>query len=190
VAVRQKQAKKAAPVGKKLVTLFVVLALLVAGGVSFYQSRVAAAYSKHYMRALYGIKSGGDSGLAACKKNIAEAEVAAKEQRSYVFRVNPKEEARLTRIRGEVEKMMQQVADPPGKFAGANGQLTNLYQTYVQIHTLTIEPSRSTREYKMKVDRLDEEFRKKTQELAASLTGKLAKDLPEAKVKYRSLRDL
>lgn len=189
VAVRQQGAKKASPLGRYLLAALVVIAVLVGGGLYLLQVRAEARYSKQYMRALYGVAAGSESGLAVCGKLVAEAGRAAREQRSYVFRISPKDEARLTRIRGEVEKMMPLTNDPPKKFTAAQGKLANLYSVYLQIHALTVEPPRTIKALQEKTGQLEESFRNGRQDLAASLTGRMPEDLKHAKVKYKVLKD-
>ncbi len=188
VAVRPQGVKKASPLGRYLLAALIVVAILTGGGLYLLQMRAEASYSRHYMRALYGVAAGSDSGLAVCRKLVTEASQAASEQRSHIFRINAKDEARLTRIRSEVEKMMPLTDDPPKKFAAAKEKLAALHSVYLQIHDLTSELPRTARELQEKTGRLEESFRNGSQGLTASLTGRMPDDLREAKVKYKALQ--
>jgi hypothetical protein len=169
----------------------VVLAIVVSLGIRAYQQHNAESqYTANYFRALYCIKTAADRSLKTCAKISVDWKGNLDAGRNVDPHISVQDEADLNKVRGEIEKYMQKLNPPPGKFITANEKLANLNGVYTKLHSLAIAPSGSLQSFTESASKLDSEYKKAAQELKASLPEKLAEELNKAKVKYKGLRDL
>ncbi len=186
------KAKSVTPVSREKSRKFAMIAagvmLLVAvvasGGWFYLQHKAQQQYAENYIKALYGVKSGMEYGLTACSKISEEMNSRGN------ARISPEDEIKMSKVKDEVDKIMQKLNNPPGKFDQANDKLMKLYEIYKSIHTLAISPTGSPARISGVASKAESEFRQGTQELKNSLPEELSAALKRGKSKYRGLRDL
>jgi len=175
VAVPQKQAGRKSRV-KGYAIAIAALAVAAAIGTGIYlRHQTELMYAKNYVRALYGIKVGVDSGLDSYKKRLTTPLIS-------------KDDAKNNNVKIEVDKLMQKVSSPPKKYVDANDKLSKLYRIYSEIHSITSKPSDSLKNYADAADKLESDFEKGMKELESSIPRELSEELENARVKYKALR--
>jgi len=176
----REKSRKFAMVAAGVMLLVVVVA---SGGWFYMQHKAQQQYAENYIKALYGVKSGMEYGLTACSKISEEMKSRGS------ARISPEDEIKMSKVKDEVDKIMQKLKDPPGKFGQANEKLTKLYEIYKSIYTLAISPAGSPARISGVASKAESEFRQGTQELKSSLPEELSEALKKGKNKYRGLRD-
>ena len=109
----------------------------------FNQYRSVDSYSVNYVRALYGIGSGTDLSLKTCEKIASDL----KSNGTYDLRISVEDEARLTKVKAQVDKLMGKVNEPPAKFMKSKEKLAKLYGIYSNLHSLTLAPKGSLQNF-------------------------------------------
>ena len=179
--VSREKSRKFAMVVSGLMLLVVAVA---SGGWFYMQNKAQQQYAENYIKALYGVKSGMEYGLKACSKISEEMKSRGN------ARISPEDEIKMGKVKDEVDKIMQKLKDPPGKFGQANEKLTKLYEIYKSVYILAISPTGSSARISGVASKAESEFRQGTQELKSSLPEELSEALKKGKNKYRGLRDL
>lgn len=172
------------------IALVIGIAVL-AGGVGAYRHYQASRrYAETYTKALYGIKTGVEDSTGVSMK-IAEDWKKKQEAGTGVQpRPNADDEARLNKLKGQVDALVQKLQQPPDKFAAANDRLMKLNEIYGKAHTLALAPSGSPQGFSESAAKLQGDFTQAGHELKSALPGPLAEELKKAEQKYRGLRDL
>ncbi|MFZ3207473.1 MAG: hypothetical protein WA140_01390 [Geobacteraceae bacterium] len=170
----------------------VVLALFLAigGGSYFIGLKAQRQYSANFFLALYVITAGTDLSLQTCSKLSTEWKTRMGRGQNVNPLISAEDEIRLNKIKGEVEKIMQKLNKPPRKFANIKNNLAKLNGIYLSSYSLALTPSDNISGLNDSANSLLNDFKQATQELKASLPKELAEDLPVAKAKYKSLRDI
>jgi hypothetical protein len=157
----------------------VALLLLSIGGVYFYNHKIQKQYSKNFVVALYGIKSGTDMNLRISSKIAGAASQS---------RITSEDEADLNTVKAEIDSVMQKLDNRPKKFNKANDILTNMYGVYTRLHSSVVAPSKSQPAFTDSVKKLEGNFQQEANNLKTNLPPELLDEIKQSGNKYKSLR--
>jgi hypothetical protein len=183
-----------APAGSRnlvvgLVALVIGIALL-AGGVGAYNHhQKTKRYAATFVATLYAIKSGVELSTDVSMKVTGEWKKKEDAGLPYQPRPAVDDEARLNRLKGEVDRLMQKM-QPPAKFAAVNEQLVRLNGMYGRAHALALAPAGSRAEFRESATKLQGDFMKAARELKGALPPRLAEEFKKGQARYIGLRDL
>jgi type II secretory pathway pseudopilin PulG len=173
-----------------IVSLLMLVALLSAVGVVAYNKRKAEQeFTRYYILAVYGIKTGADLDLNQCAKLSADWRTKMTAGQNFQPRISPVDEARLTKVKVEVDIVMQRLDKSPKNFISANAKLAKLYGIYAQLHSLTLAPPSSLAGFTDSATKSENDFRQAVQEFKTALPTELLAEINKAKTKYKGLRD-
>lgn len=163
---------------------------LIVGGIFAYRSHKAGqVYADNYIKALYCIKTGVDTNIRTCASWKSEWESAGVSGRSPALRISGKDEAKTARLRGEIDKYMQTLSEPPKKFVQANDSLVKMHAIYLTSERLVKSKPTSPQMLGTSIENLTKTMGQATQTLKATLPELLKRELAAAKLKYRGLQD-
>lgn len=171
------------------ISLIVAIALCAGGAFAYKSYKAAQIYGENYVKALYCIKTGFDTNLKKCVANKAEWESATASGRSFSPSNNAKEETKAAKLRNEVEKYMQMMNNPSGKFVSSQTNLEEIHKIYVDTESLVQSKPKSPQELGNSIENLRNKMSQASQGLKSSLPDSLKRELETAKLKYRSLND-
>lgn len=186
------KARSATPVSREksrkfafaAVGVTLLAAVIVLGGWYYMHQKAQQQYAENYIKALYGVKSGMEYGLTACSKISEEMKARGS------ARISPEDEIKMGKVKDEVDKIMQKLHDPPGRFDQANEKLVKLYEIYKSVHALAVSPAGSAARISGVASKAENEFKQGTQELKSGLPEELSEALKKGQSKYRGLRDI
>lgn len=185
---RQQTVVKDSSNAKTLVAVFIGLVLVIAlsiGGIKIYkQHQQERKYAFFFTKTLYGIKSGADYSLVISEKIITES------KEKGTLRLSAGYEAGLSKIKGVADHCMQELKEPPKKYADANERVQKVYSAYVKLHSTVLAPTGTPQSFSEAVAQSDAEFKSASKELKGNLPDDLAQELKAATTKYKALRDL
>jgi len=168
----------------------IVAVALAAGGTFAYNSyKTGQIYAENYIKALYCIKTGVDTNLKTSASMKAEWESASLSGRSFSPIISSKDEAKAVKLRGEVDKILQKISEPPKKFSEANNSLMEIHKIYLETEALIVSKPNSLRELGSSIDGLDKKMSQSVQALKSTLPDSLKQELANAQLKYRGLKD-
>ena len=176
------------PLLVKLGLLALVVVLAVTAGIFYLNHKTMQGYSRNYVRALYGIKSGTDRGLELCSKTAADWQAKQGSGQNFDARIAPSETAKLTAVKDEIDRIMQQMRETPEKFSDSRAKLDRLYEIYAKLNALNLSPPKSLVEFTDATSRLQGNFDKSAQELKASLPEELREEIRRAAPRYKNLQ--
>lgn len=179
------------PRGLRLVITLLVVTLL-AGGASyaFHLHQRQQVFVDNYFRAVNGIKAGNDFSLEVCSKMAADWKAATDSGLRFTPRLNDKEQARINTTNQNVDKLLQYMGTPPGKFAQAHQKLVQLKSAYQKSQSLVTTPPENLQSLTTSADQAASNFKTAAQDLKNNLPEAMKDQLDEAKLKYHGLRDL
>jgi hypothetical protein len=169
-----------------LVAVVVVLALAV--GSFVLNMKAEQQYSRTYVLALYGVKSGADRSLNRFAKIAAEWKAKTDSGQVFLLRITPEEKSDLDTVKAEVDMVMQQLGVPPDKFVESNDRLSRLYQVYTKLYTLNLSPPVTLSGFTDSTARLESDFNRATEELQAGLPDELLEEIRRSAPRYKSLQ--
>jgi hypothetical protein len=173
-----------------LIVSLLVLAAIIGGGYTAYaRHKAEQIYVQTYFKTLYGIKTGFDLCSKTNSKIAADWKSAMDGGRPFTPRLAADEEARLGKVKTEVEKILQQLNPPPEKFATSYEQLGKLNGRYAQLHNMTLSQSASLPALTDALGKYTTEFNKQAQELKASFSEEMTEEMKQARLKYKPLKD-
>lgn len=187
-AAPKKPAGKFAIVNKYTISAALFAVLMVAGYAVYSHITAIKEYSAHYIRVLYGIKTGTDLCLQPFEKTTSSS-ADSFSQVNAAPTLSSKEQSRLTTVKVRVDALMKETESPPKKFLIAKKNLDNLYGTYAKMHALALQHSNSLQDYADSAEKLKNEFKNSSRELKSALPEQLSDELENARAKYRNLRD-
>lgn len=171
------------------VALVLGLAVL-AGGVNAYSKhQKTQRYAASFVGALFNLKTGMDMSAEVSRRMAEDWKKKQDTGGGAQSQLLVEEEARLTKVKGEVEKSMLKL-QPPAKFVEAHEQLQKLNGIYARTHALAVAPAGSPAESSAAVVKLQDEFMKVARGLKAGLPPELAESLKKGQARYIKLRDL
>lgn len=159
-----------------MVALAVVLIAAIAVGAMVYLNNQAERkFTKNFVVALYGIKTGTDQSL---KKSALLASGTPLRESDL---------AELSAGKTEIDAAVKMLATAPDKFSGAHKQLAKLHGTYEKLYTLSVSsgPSPSVAEA---AGKLESQFREEARALKSGLPPQLADEIRAVLPRYRNLR--
>jgi hypothetical protein len=162
--------------------------LLVAFLGSVYQAKkLESAYSKDYIFALYGIKTGTDMSLKTCSEISERIRNPIPGQSG----ISQKEVARLNAAKAEIDQVLSRLQSVPDKYSNPHDRLLHLYASYEKLLSFTVsyEPQNAG-DFTGSVTKLETDFLQKAQALKAGLPEGLSKKLKASVVKYKNLEFL
>jgi hypothetical protein len=184
---------KSKPAAQKYAVLaisLIVVIVLAAGGTFAYNSyKSGQLFAENYIKALYCIKTGVDTNLKTCTSMKAEWELASQSGRSFSPGIGNKDETKAVKLRGEVDKIMQKISEPPKKFSQANNSLMEMHKIYLEAEALIASKPNSAKELGSSIDSLEKKMSQTAQALKSNLPDTLKMELEKAKLKYRGLAD-
>lgn len=175
----------------KLVAVLVILLLVFGGGYVVYaKNRAEKQYVDMYFKALYGIKTGADLSSKVTGRIATEWKAALDSGRSYSPLPTSDELSRLGRVKSEVDKLVTvQLASPPGNLAASREGLVKLNDLYAKMHALALSPPNSLPQLNDAAGKTAASFDESAKVLKSSLPKVMADELPNAKNKYKNLKD-
>ena len=170
--------------------LVLVVSLAVAGIAAFRNMQAEKRYAKYFIVALYEIKGGADRGLEQCAKITTDWKAKMDAGQSFFAHLSPDDEARSSKLKDEIDTVMQQLNKPPQKFSKVNESIVKLYGAYASLYSLTLAPPGNLQSFTDRVGKSQNDYKLAIQELKANLPGDLSEKIAKAKTKYKSLQDL
>jgi len=171
------------------VCLVVLAALGGAGGYYYVIMQARQAYIRSFVKEIYVAKSGSELCIATSTRVATEWKAAIDAGKTFSPRLKTDEEARLAKIKDEVEKLTTTLADPPEKFAQATEALTGLSRTFTTIYTQTLKPADNYQALLDSTTKSDLELKNALQKVKSSLHEDMKDELTQAKQKFRGMSD-
>ncbi len=169
------------------VALAVFILILTGGIAKFYLDHKATQeYSKKFIVALYGIKSGTDLSLKyidAISSGWTDPSNTAK----IAPRTDKKDLDKLVKVKVRIEQAMATLNETPEKFAEARGKLIRLHGIYEEIYALNISTPDTHDIFADSVDELNTKFFKAAGDLKGTMPEELIEALEGSVAKYRNL---
>jgi hypothetical protein len=165
------------------VSLAVLLALMLAGGIGYHRRSQERSYLANYVLAVYGIKSGFDRGCAVSNAYVTNW------RRNESMGTSPPETdsmelADLDTVEAEVGRIMAQLGNPPGKLRNAGARLATLYSVYQRQNSLAHVPHGTPDGYEQALRATLADFMQKLDELKRDLPPSLREEAKKAGTKY------
>ena len=154
------------------IAFLAVIALL---ALLYMQNRAENKFTKEFVVALYGLKSGTDH----CLK---KSEILGSGNR-----LSDKDLALLTSVKAEIATAVQVLSPPPEKFNDVHSRLVNLSATYEKLHSLCITSGPSTA-VPVSAKALESQFIKQAKELKSALPPALLAELIAKAPRYSNLQ--
>ncbi|HOP39501.1 MAG TPA: hypothetical protein PLI53_00505 [Geobacteraceae bacterium] len=187
IAIPKKSTGTTSRIRKYLIGASSLVVLLAVGTALYLHHQEKELYSKNYMRALYGIKSGIDTSFGAFNRIVQASRKIGASGREAALRFTTSEKERSQKIKFEVDRLIAVTKNPPKKYATSNEKLVSLYTIYSNAYELSNNPSDSVETLYKKSQKLERDFTDGMRELEASLPKELSLELEKARKKYRAL---
>jgi hypothetical protein len=171
------------------ISLIVVIVLAAGGTFAYNTYKSGQLFAENYIKALYCIKTGVNTNLKTSASMKSEWELASQSGRSFSPGVGNKDETKAVKLRGEVDKIIQKISEPPKKFSQANNSLMEMHKIYLETEALLASKPNSARELGISIDNLEKKMSQTSQALKSNLPDMLKMELEKAKLKYRGLAD-
>jgi hypothetical protein len=170
----------------KVVGLVALVAAL-AGGFAFYKHHQSKQqFAANFVRAIYVIKTGMELNLKTCARLTADWRAKGG---GPAPRVSADEEAKLVKVKDEIDKIQQLLENPPKSFTPATEKLGKLKGVYVNLQTLTMAPPNAINVFTDAAGKAEGDFKKTAMELKADMPVELSDALTKARTDYTGLRD-
>lgn len=156
-------------------TAIAVIAGIVGGVLLYKQNSAENKFTKDFVVALYGLKSGTEH----CMK---KSEILGSGKG-----LSDKDLALLKSVKAEIATAVQVLSPPPKKFNDAYNQLQTLSGTYEKLHKLSTLSAPSA-EVLDSASKLDAQFTKQAKELKGVLPPQLLAELQEKSARYNNLQ--
>lgn len=169
--------------------LMLVIFLAVAGTAAYRNMQAEKSYKRYFVLALYEIKSGTDKGLEQCAKISSDWKAKMDAGQKSIPRLAPDEETKSSKLRDEIDAVMQRLSKPPKKFSKINESVAKLYGVYASLYSLTLTPPADLQLFTEKADKVANDYKQAVQGLKADMPPELSAEVEKAKTKYKGLRD-
>jgi hypothetical protein len=170
-------------------TLIVMCALVAAGIFAFDYQRSGLNYAENYIKALYCIKTGIDSNVNSCTSLKTEWESATASGKRFSPRISNYDETKSGKLGSEIDKYLQKLSKPPKGFSRANENLTKIHNIYLDSEALVRSRPTTLQELNISLENLNKKMRLASQDLKSDLPDSLKKEMEQAKLKYRGMKD-
>lgn len=164
---------------------------LMGGGASyaFTAHKKQQLFAKSFTEAIYGMKTGTDFNLEICDRIATEWKAAQITGSAFAPSLKAEEKVRTDKIGAEVAKIMQNIGEPPKKYAPAHQKLTQLREAYKKSADLLASPPESLPAFTAAAERAKSGFSSASQDLKSDMPDNLREELERAKQKYHRLKD-
>lgn len=175
----------------QLIVCLVAIVALAGGGYALYTKKQAEKrYVDTYFKALYGIKTESDLSVKVQSRILSDWKTAQGSGRAFSPFAATEEIGRLSKVRTEVDKLLNnQLAKPPEKFAAAGESIRKLNDQCVKLNALAVSPPPTLALYTDTSEKVTAEFAKSAKSLKSSLPEEMSAEFEKAKVKYKNLRE-
>uniref|UniRef100_C6E2X7 Uncharacterized protein n=1 Tax=Geobacter sp. (strain M21) TaxID=443144 RepID=C6E2X7_GEOSM len=151
---------------------------------SFWHKNSEQQYLTNYVIALYGIRSGLELSGRTCSDIAADWRKDLDAGREVSNEISRKESEDLATVKREIDLVMSKVKPAPEKFGGIGAKLQEMYDIYLEVHTLANMPFGTPKSIMSTVDGSKTGFRLKVQELKQSMPAQLSEEVRKSAVKY------
>jgi hypothetical protein len=174
----------------KIVSVVTIIAALAGGYVFYSHHQSKRQYAANVVRSLYVMKTGTELSLKSCTKLSADWKARIDAGSAGAPRIAADEEARLTKLKDETEKLFELLANPPKAYAPASEKLVKLKSAYTNLYSLTTAPSGALPRFVEATARAESEYKQALQELKAAMPDELKEELEKARAKTKGLKDI
>jgi hypothetical protein len=174
----------------RLVVSLLAITLL-AGGASyaFQLHQRQQQFARSYFKTLYCIKTGNDYNIKFCARMAEEWKMATASGVAFTPRLSDGEKNKVGKIQHEVDRLMQQLGTPPGKFAQTHQKLVQLRESYQKSHNLALSPPQTLQALTAATDQAESGFKTTARELKNSMPESFKEEFERTKQKYRGMQD-
>ncbi len=174
------------PVRFRIITAFLVFLSIAAllYGSSHNRENGERQYLTNYVLAVYGIKSGMDLCGRTCdgiigewKKNDGSAPPADQG-------ASGEEKEDMATVKGEVDRVMRNLENPPEKYAQLSTKLQSMYGSYLKLNDLANAPSGRLADFESRVGEARDGFTGEIADLKSNMPGELAEEIRRSGAKY------
>lgn len=169
--------------------IIVTIALVAAGVFAYTAHQREKLYAQNYFKAIYGIKTGVDTNLKTCLAMKAEWEKAANTGMRYSPLVSTNDEMKSAKLRGEIDKIVKLMDEPPKKLAPTKDRLLAMYTIYLESDALINSKPNSLQEFSTTIDNLDKKMKVASNDVKSNLPDSLKEELQNARLKFRGMGD-
>jgi hypothetical protein len=157
--------------------------MLSLGMVKYRDLEAEKAYPGKYVVALYGIESGFDRGNSFGRRLLPGPSLTggADPDRTVLGR---EEQDELDTVRVEVDRLMEELRNPPDALRDAGQRLTRLYAVYREQDQLVRRRLGSPADYDGLLRKAEHDFSRTLAELKSGLPGLLREEVKTAGIKY------
>ena len=167
--------------------LVVSLVLLVATGKAYMGYKADKEYSKGFVTALYGVKSGTDECLKMIDALAAKWERETGSERGMIPRMEKKDRERLVKIKSRVDQAVDGMIETPEKFSDAKAKLGRLHGIYEQIYDLALSSPNDLDTFKSSRSKIETDFFRAASELKRAMPKVMMDELEISINKYKNL---
>jgi len=166
----------------------VMVVVLIVGIAKFYShAQARQQYSKDFIVALFGIKSGADF----CLKNSREVSTTWESTGQAVApRISQKKLDHLNDVKQQIDLAMDKLAETPEEFSASRDKLARLYQVYLKTKALNESPPASFTVLADDIQKLENDFTATARSLRDVMPEALHAELKESVARYRNLKFL
>lgn len=151
---------------------------------SFWHKDSEQQYLTNYVIALYGIRSGLELSGRTCSGIAADWQKDLDAGREVSNEVSRKESEDLATVKREIDLVMSKLKPAPAKFGGSHAKLQEMYDIYLQLHTLANRPFGPPKDMLSTVESSRTAFRLKVRELKQNMPPELSGEIGKSSAKY------
>lgn len=151
---------------------------------SFWHKNSEQQYLTNYVIALYGIRSGLELSGRTCSDIAADWQKDLDAGREVSNDISRKESADLATVKREIDLVMSKLKPAPEKLGRSSAKLQEMYDIYLEVHTLANRPFGTPKSIMSTVDSLKTVFRLKVRELKQIMPPQLSDEITKSAVKY------
>jgi hypothetical protein len=164
-----------------------VVVLLVGGSKYYIHYQAKQKYSRDFVVALFGIKSGAD----LCLKNSTQISSTWKTtHQATAPRLSQKDLEHLEAVQEQIDKAMDKLAETPEEYHKSHDRLKNLYQVFLNLKSINDSSPASLDELSVMSEKLEKDFIVAAIQLRDGLPENLLNELTAYVNKYHNLRFL
>lgn len=169
---------------KMCIVALTALAVLGVALSSLWRKNSEQQYLTNYVIALYGVRSGLELSGRTCSGIAADWQKDLDAGREVSNEVSRKESEDLATVKREIDLVMSKLKPAPEKFGGSNAKLREMYDIYLELHTLANRPFGTPKSMLSTVESLKAGFRLKVRELKQNMPPELSDEIKKSAVKY------
>ena len=163
------------------------LILVIATGKTYMGYKADKQYSKTFVTALYGVKSGTDVCLKMIDDLISRWERETGAGAGIIPQMDKKDRERLAKIKVRVEQAVEDLGETPEKFSEAKANLGKLQSVYEQIYALSLSSPSNPGAFQTSRSKIETDFFKSASDLKRSMPKVMQDELEISINKYKNL---